>query len=235
MTEEFKSSELTQDEKWSQDLDKVTDLLWKDRPKESVDVLYFFGRSFFDAHKGGLYKIAVELYKQKIVKKIIIPGTEGERLDEATPRVAHPGKTLMKNRLVKMGIDEDDVVFSEPGYHTKAEGDAFLRYSVEHNLHRALVLTNPHQITRAMLGLIKTIDDNSLPVDVYAVTPNPSKFDWQRRVKGSQGMERKKAFEHIQDEIDRIKLYQNKGDLATFDEALSYMVRRDMTKGSRVA
>lgn len=230
MEGEFKPSEFTQDEKWWSDLDKITDLYWKDRPTEPVDILYFFGRSYLDASKEALYQMAVDLYKQKMVKKIIVPGTEGERLGGIIPRESQPGKTLMKNRLVKMGVDEDDVVFNEPGYHTKAEGDAFLRYSAEHNLNRVVVLTNPHQITRAMLGLIKTIDDKDLPIDVYAVTPNPSRFDWQRRVKGSQGLERKPRYMHIQDEIDRIKLYQDKGDLASFDEALSYMARRSMSR-----
>lgn len=227
MGEEFKSEVVpTENEKWWSDLDKVTDMLWRDEPKEPVDILYFFGRSYFDASKKELYQMAVDLYKEKKIKKIIIPGTEGERLGGITPREAHPGKTLMKNRFVEMGVDEEDVVFSEPGYHTRQEGDAFLKYSIGENLHSAIALANPHQITRAMLGLIKAINDGNLSIDIYALTPNPNRFDWEKSVKGSQGLERKPRHMHIQDEIDRIKLYQEKGDLAHFDEALSYMARR---------
>lgn len=226
------TNELIQGEKFSSDLDKATQLLWKDRPEQSVDILYFFGRSYFDAPKEGLYRLAVNLYQQGMVKKIIVPGTEGERLGEDIPRRAHSGKTLMQNRLIGMGIPDNDIVFSEKGFHTRQEGDAFLKYSKEHGLHRAIAIANPHQITRAMLGLVKTILDHKLPIDVYAVVPDPNKFDWQRRVKGSQGMVRKPVVEHIQDEIDRIPIYQNQGDLASFEELFRYLSQRGTEKSA---
>lgn len=222
--------EFSEGERWWINLEKAYNLLCNDKPNEPVDILYFFGRSFLDAPKTGFYQIAVDLYKQGMVRKIIIPGTEGERLGEDIPRMAHPGKTLMRNRLVGMGVMAEDVVFSELGFNTREEGDAFLRYSMEKNLFRAIALTNPHQIVRAMLGLVKKINDDHLPIAVYAVVPDPNKFDWGRMVKGSQGLELKPRFKHFYQELLGISTYQRKvpPDLATFEELFEYIRIRDM-------
>ena len=221
--------EFTETPGWWVDLQKAYDLFCNDKPVEPVDILYFFGRSFLDAPKQGLYQMAVDLYKQRMVRKIIIPGTEGERLGEDIPRMAQPGKTLMKNRLVGMGIPDEDVEFGASGFHTRQEGDAFLKYSMENNLFRAIALTNPHQIVRAMLGLVKKINDDHLPVAVYAVVPSLNTFDWGRMVKGSQGLEFKPRFKHLYQELNGISTYQRKvpPDLATFDELFEYIKIRN--------
>lgn len=221
--------EFTEDPKWWLDLEKAYNLLVNDKPTNPTDILYFFGRSYLDAPKHGLYQIAVDLYKQEMVRKIIVPGTEGERLGENVPGMARPGKTAMKNRLVRMGIAEEDVIFSDQGFHTRQEGDAFLKYSNENNLRRAIALTNPHQIVRAMLGLVKKINEDDLPIAVYTFVPEPGTFNWGRMVKGSQGLERKPVFKHFFQELNGISTYQRKipPDVATFEELFEYIKRRD--------
>lgn len=222
--------EFSEDAKWWSDLAKAYNMLCRDKPEKPADILYFFGRSFFDAPKEGLYRLAVDLYKQKMVKKIIVPGTEGERFNDPKkePRKAHPGKTLMKNRLIGMGVLDRDVVFSDPGYHTRAEGDAFLKYSVENNFLRVFSLTNIYQAPRAMLGLIEKINEDHLPIAVYAVVPDSDTVDWGRLVKGSQGLERKPVFKHLYQEFQGISRYQRKvpPDLASFDEFFKYIHQR---------
>ncbi len=222
--------EFTESPKWWQDLKKAYDLLCHDRPSEPVDILYFFGRSYFDAPKEGLYRLAVDLYQEGRVRKIIIPGTEGERLGRNIPRESHPGKTLMRDRLVRMGILDSDIIDSAPGYHTRQEGDAFLNYSFENGLYNAIALTNPTQIVRAVLSLVAKIDSDHLPVSVFAVVPNPLTFDWGRMVKGSQGAERKPAYKHLYQEFEGIHKYQNyppPNNIATFSKLFEYMEARD--------
>lgn len=222
--------EFTESEEWWQDLKKAYDLLCHDRPSKPADILYFFGRSYFDAPKEGVYRLAVNLYQEGMVKKIIIPGTEGERLDSNIPRESHPGKTLMKDRLVKMGVPAEDVVFSGPAYHTRQESDAFLKYSMEHDLHNAIAVTNPTQIVRAIGSLVAKIDSDHLPVNVFAAVPDPVTFDWGRMVKGSQGAGRKPAYKHLFQEFDGIHKYQNfppPNNAATFSKLFEYIEARD--------
>lgn len=218
-------------EKRLADLRRARNMFLSDTPPEPIDAVFFFGRSFFDAGKQDLFKVATDLIDQQRAKHILIVDSEGERIGETTPRVSNPGKSLWTDRLVRLGADRDSILYSphptppERGFNTKTEGEAFLQLSANHGFKTAVALTHPHQITRAMLGLVKVIDQKRLEIGVWCVTPPTT--DWNKRVKGSQGMEKKPRREHIKEETDRIFRYQDTGDIATFDELFAYLARRD--------
>lgn len=212
-------------------LAKATTVLLSDRPQKPVDAVFFFGRSFFDAEKHGIFQVAADFINDGRGKYLFIPDSEGERMGETTPRIATAGKTLWTDRLVRLGVDRSKIIYSphpvpgEYGFNTKTEGDAFLKKAAEDELHSAVVLTHPHQIVRAMLGIVATMHTTGQKLDVWSMTPEFT--DWNKKVRGSQGMELKPRLDHIQDEIDRIFKYQQKGDIASFDELFSYLTTRD--------
>lgn len=211
------------------DLARATTMLLSDRPSEPVDAIFFFGRSYFDAGKNDLYRIAVDLIKDKKAQYILLPGDEGFRMGGSVPRESRPGISLETDRLTKMGVDRDKIFYcphsvaGTVGFNTKTEGNAFLKIAREKGFKKVVILTQPHQIVRAMLGVVETIDNQD--IDAWCLVPQST--DWQVRVKGSQGKERKPRAEHIQDEIDRILKYQDQGDLASFKELFAYLERRD--------
>lgn len=213
------------------DLAKATTMLLSDRPSEPVDAIFFFGRSYFDAGKHDLYKTAVDLIKDKKAQYVFLPGDEGFRMGGSVPRESRPGISLETDRLTKMGVDRDKIFYCPHpipetiGFNTKTEGDAFLKTAEQRGFKRVIVLTQPHQIVRAMLGVVKTIDDQELDIDIWCSVPQST--DWQVRVKGSQGKERKPRAEHIPDETGRILKYQDQGDLASFEELFAYLEKRD--------
>lgn len=95
---------------------------------------------------------------------------------------------------------------------------------MERGWRSAVIVTQPHQIVRAMLGAVRTINQKRSDLDVWNISPQST--NWQRRVKGSQGMEFKPRMGHIEDEIKRVFDYQDKGDLASFEELLVYLRKR---------
>lgn len=209
---------------------RAATILLNDCPSHPVDVVYFFGRSYFDAGKRDLFKVVVDFIKNGRAKVIIIPGSEGQKIGDPTPRLFNPGMTLWTNRLVAMEVPREKTLYrplpeGQTGFHTKTESDSFLKKSLKKGYTTAVSLIHPHQAVRAMLGLIKTINEQSLPVDVWAGVPQNT--NWNVRFKGSQGMVRKPRFMHIQEELNRILAYQSQGDLASFDELFSYLSKRD--------
>lgn len=215
----------------AEDLTKATTILLRDSPPGPVDAVFFFGRSYFDAGKQDIFTVAADFIKQNKAKYLLLVDSEGERAGETIPHVANPGKSLWTDRLVRLGVDKDRILYSphlvpgERGFNTKTEAEAFLQTSAENGFKTAAVLTQPHQIVRAMLSVVKTIHQKGLPMDVWCMVPQS--IDWNKRVKGSQGMARKPRVEHIGYEIERIFRYQAAGDIASFDELFAYLTRRD--------
>jgi len=50
---------------------------------------------------------------------------------------------------------------------------------------------------------------------------------WQEEVAHSQGILKAKRYDLIQKELERIEKYQDKGDLALFEQVLNYLNKRE--------
>lgn len=205
--------------------------LLSDFPPKPVDAIFFHGRSYFDAGKRDLFQMAVDMINDGKSKYIVMLDSEGQQVGSTIPKVSYPGKTLWTDRLVGMGVGIEKILYSPPlgdntGFNTKTEGNSFMELSKEKGFKTAVILAQPHQIVRAMLGYVRSmIDQFDQHFDLWCA--HPQSTDWQKKVKGSQGMELKPRSKHIEDEIKRIFAYQAKGDLASFSELFQYLDKRD--------
>ncbi len=212
------------------DLTRATVVLLSDFPPISVDAIFFHARSYFDAGKQDIFKVAADMIREERARYIVLADSEGERVGETTPRMAYPGKSLWTDRLVRLGVKQEQIIYSshlegEKGFHTRTESDAFLETARQRGFKSAVLLTQPHQVVRAMLGTVRVINERGLSINVWCMFPQLT--DWNKRVMGSQGNELKPRIEHIEDEIKRIFTYQKEGALATFDELFEYLKKRD--------
>lgn len=203
---------------------KANGELLKHELPHPVDALLFHTRAPGD--HGGLFELVKDNYERGLIKYIVLPKNEGERFDGNDPRDANFGKTFYTAFLESLGgVNEDAILYSGDARHTKAESDAFLRLAKEQGLKSVAVLAQPHQILRAMLSLVASIKEQNYWIEAYPLVPEST--DWELLVCGSQGLEAKPRKEHIRDELERIALYQAKGDLASFDELSDYLRKRD--------
>ena len=130
---------------------------------------------------------------------------------------------------MELGVPETDILISGDApdkRHTRGESDFFIEMAREQGWTSAVVLTQPHQLLRAVLGTLKVMELQKYGMEVYGLAP--SSTSWFEVVKGSQGMEAKPRFEHIADELNRVSLYQKKGDLVSAHDALSYLRLREL-------
>jgi len=199
---------------------QATNLLLSDYPRIPVDALFFHGRAHKDDDHA-LFNLAAQLYHQGTINTIVLVGTEGERFEGKTPGEAWPGKTAWTKRLQERGVER--IVYSPPAYHARQDDDAFLAASKDQGWKRAVALTHPHQLVRAMLGMVKVMQEEDYWMVVYGLAPQTS--DWHKQVFGSQGQNLMPRFGHIELEFDRILRYQEKGHLASFDELFDYILR----------
>lgn len=209
---------------WQYGLNEVIQRLLVDTlPTEGVDALFVFGRAKLD--DGEVLEEAARLHKLGVARHIVIPGTDGRKLHGAIPGEAWAGKDIWSSRLRKLGVEEP-IHYGYAGYNTKTEGNGFIHLAKDMKWKTAAAFTHPHQITRAMLGLVRTINEEEMPLDIYTATTRGGAEFWNKEVYGSQGGYLSPRREHIQLENERIRTYQQSGHLATFEELFEYLSQR---------
>jgi hypothetical protein len=196
--------------------------LLEDEPPGEVDAVFFFGRTFGD-DDDQLFAIAAHYMLFGRARHILINGSEGERFDGVKPHEAWAGKTAWIEHFKKFGIRK--VLISKPAFHTKDEHEAFLDVAIAHGWRSAMLLTQPTQILRVMLGQVKSCADRSYPMRLY--TAYPDRNDWKKPIRGSQGAAELPRWMHAQLDAMRIATYWYKGDIVSPAELLTYPSHRE--------
>lgn len=166
----------------------------------------------------GLLHLAAEIFHAGLVPLVAIPGTGAERGPETT---TYQGCTVWRRALEELGVPRDAIVLVPgDGAHTRTEGDDFVRLARERGWSEALILMNPHETLRVMLGLL--VSFRLFGHAMHATPVTPATTDWNRVVYGSQGALALPRAHHILEEARRVLAYQAKGDLASLDELDRY-------------
>ncbi|MDO8463070.1 MAG: hypothetical protein Q7S96_02250 [bacterium] len=202
------------------DVYRATCMLLSDQPKAPVDALLFHAKANGDQR--GLIEFVASEQRRGLAQYIAINGSAGEALGGTTPGEAWPGAVEYTNQLCFLGVPPEAIICTRPAFHTRDENDAFLALARERSWRRVAIVTHPHQILRAFLGMVRAMGD--APLVVYAQTPPHT--NWSIVVFGSQGAEAMTRREHIHAEFKRIAAYQAKGDLAEFWQLHEYLGER---------
>lgn len=166
----------------------------------------------------GLLSLAADLHRSGLARRIAIPGTGADRGPETT---TYQGCTVWGRALEALGVPREALVLVPgEGAHTRTEGDDFVRLARERGWRDALILMNPHETLRVMLGLLVSFRLFDHPMRATPVTPAAT--DWNRVVYGSQGALELPRAHHILEEARRVVGYQAKGDLASLDDLDRY-------------
>lgn len=203
------------------DFYRATLMLLADSLPSKVDVVFFHARSYGD--EDGLFELIENLYKEDTISNVLILGTDGRREGGTKPGESWPGRDVWTKRLQDLGII-NRVYLSDEAHHSRSESDVFLKKAREQGWKSAIVLTQPHQILRVILGTIKSMSESNNWIRIYALTPKST--SWEKKVFGSQGKKLLQRFEHIKEEFVRISRYQKLGQLAKFQELFNYLERR---------
>lgn len=203
---------------------QATVMVLSGQPRKPVDALLFHNRSFGDYT--GLFEMAEEMLRRGRVRFIAVTKNEGERYGSTVPFEANPGKTWCINNLLTQGIPTENIIFPNTmAFHARQENDAFLELSKQMEWRSGVILAQPHQLLRAMLGMVQAMNLGGYQMEIY--TAAPVSTPWQQVVSGNQGLESKPRIDHIQDEWERVRRYQDLGNLATFGQLFDYLKARD--------
>lgn len=166
----------------------------------------------------GILGQAAKLYADGRIDQVAIPGIE--RRGETN----YLGAKTWMLYLDALGVKKEFVVPTKgEGRNTRTEMDDFVELAQQRGWTDALVLVNPHQVLRVMLGALKSFEGIGHHMTLRPVT---HKADWNAQVYGSQGHKKLPRALHILEEWRRVVEYQAKGDLASFDELSDYYANK---------
>lgn len=199
-------------------------MLLSGQPGKAVDAIFFHDRAYGDFTN--LFGMAARMYKSGIARFIATPNTDGARFGSDIPGEASPGKDWTVQQLLAQQIPLENIYHPRiPSHHTLEENSAFLDLSRNMGWRSGVILTQPHQLLRAILGMVYVMNETGYQMEIYTAAPDNT--PWHEVTRVNQGIEEKPRIENIADELERVYDYQRKGDLATFEELLAYLKARE--------
>ena len=151
------------------------------------------------------------------------------RMIHSPSQNGYPGYEIWRNALLQESIEESQIkgVPFHPSLslNTLTESEAMVRLAKENSFRVLWIVASPFQQLRAFMTMISVSLREYPELKVYS-RPG-SALSWLEEVVHSQGVVRNTRSQLIHSEFDRIRKYQDKGDIASNDEILTYLNQRD--------
>ena len=200
-------------------IELITRTLCDLQPKMPMQGAYLYCQT--RDNQQSVFQAAQFLLSHSCTSKLLILGTDAES--------GYPGFEEWKRQLLELGISTEQIerVKKEgsSALNTLVESEALIRLAKQEKYGSIFVVAPPFQQLRAFMTAV-TVSTRVYPeLLIYSYTGTA--MPWKEEVVHSQGTLKAKRLELIQKEMERIEKYQNKGDLASFEQVLNYLNRRD--------
>ena len=220
-----------------EDLHRADCMLLTDHLPSNVDVIFFHARAHGDCDD--LFELVANSYREYNEPFVFVNGGDGKHHNGTVPLESWEGAERWRDQLTKLHVHHKDIIVTQTAFHTKEENNYFLEAAREKKVKSALVVGQPERLTRQFLGLVKSMNDMNYWMRVYPLAPKfKATYSWWRPVYCFSAMltpeelpsreERyRPRFDLAGNEAAKIPVFQEKGDLATFEELFSYLRRRE--------
>jgi uncharacterized SAM-binding protein YcdF (DUF218 family) len=189
------------------------------RPPEPADGAYLYCTT--TDNQASTCRTARVLISHAIVPRVYILG--------APAMSGYPGVNQYRQRLREFGLPADkidDVPYrGTESINTLVESQALIRFARDQGMGSVVLVSPPFHQLRAFMTAA-TVALKLYPGLALYSHPGAA-MSWIDSVVHSQGTLQAPRRQLIQEELVRVHTYQNKGDLARFDDVLDYLNRRD--------
>ncbi len=204
---------------FSQIVELNTRILCDTEPVEQTDGAYLFCQT--TSNQFSVINTATSLLKRKKFKSLYIFYSK--------PLCGYPGFTLWHKLLMDAQVPSNKIRGVEPintqSINTLIEAEALINFLQLKNARSVYVIAPPFQQLRAFMTTVTVALKEYPELLIYSIPAVAA--PWQEDVYHSQGTLKAKRSNLIYSEIDRIKTYQKKGDLASCQDVISYLNNRD--------
>lgn len=183
--------------------EQLRKLLSERKPRKSDAIVLLAGDRFHRVPK------AVELYSAKFASRVVVTSSAHDYAYGSLP--SH----VLVRKLQAQGLLSMHIIWEETAEHTRGEAESTLRLAQKHGWKTLLLVTTEYHQYRAFLTFVKTMRDMNMELELVVVPENefPPFHDKTRE-------------EAIVEEMERIAAYQQKGDVASWQEGIAYLQKR---------
>ncbi len=184
-------------------------------PKEEFAILLekqkiVKGDVIFVLQGDGLYRAphAASLFKNGFAPIVAIVGNDTRREYGSYPSIE------VRDEMLRLGLPKEIIHFEEVGAHTRAEAGRAMELAEEKDWKTILIVTSPHHQYRAFLTFLKAMRDASLDITLVNAPANLSMSEttpWGMRTN------------LLEQEFARIIEYQDKCDVASYEDGIAYL------------
>ena len=199
-------------------IELLTRVLCDLQPKNPTNGAYLYCQT--KTNQQSIFQAAHFLLKNGLTHKILILNTKAKS--------GYPGFTEWKQQLHKLGLSADQIEgvnIGTPMLNTLIESKAVIRFARQHSYHSLFVVAPPFHQLRAFMTAV-TVAFREYPELVIYSYPGVA-MSWQKEVIHSQGTLKAKRRDLLKEELERIEKYQSKGDLASLEQVLNYLNKRE--------
>ena len=200
-------------------IELLTRVLCDLQPKNPTNGAYLYCQT--RSNQQSIFQAAHFLLNNALTHRILILNTKAKS--------GYPGFTEWKQQLHQLGLSEEQiegVLNKETSMlNTLIESEAIIRFARQHSYRSLFVVAPPFQQLRAFMTAV-TVALREYPELLIYSYPGLA-MSWQEEVLHSQGTLKAKRRDLIQEELERIEKYHSKGDLASPEQVLSYLNKRE--------
>jgi hypothetical protein len=140
--------------------------------QEVVKAEAVFVHGWGDLHEK-MIEFTAEVYKNSGAKYLVING-------EKEYEVGAPGVDFWTQRLVELGVPKESTFSFVPMRQTREEAIAFTNFAKEKNIKKAILISTPVHIVRALLTNIALMTAASIDLNLYPVTIK--NVNWEEKI-----------------------------------------------------
>jgi hypothetical protein len=190
------------------------------RAENTIDAVYLYGQT--QDNQSSVLSAACQMLKEKRIRKILIA--------DSGPKSGYPGFTLWEKALREMGVPKTALsgvdLRQTTTLNTLIEANAMIQYAKRNQYESIYIVASPFHQLRAFMTSVTAAQNFYPEIKIYSHNGHP--LPWRDHVVHSQGETSGRRRELIGGEFERIKKYQQKGDLAQDADVLNYLNQRDV-------
>lgn len=203
----------------------VVRILCDSHPASVADAVYLFAQTRHN--ESSVFVAAKEIIDLGMARKVLLLGSE--------ENAGYPGGASWWRKLVESGVDGAIIgkVMLNKGerHNTLTEALALVHYAKKARYDSLIVSAAPFHQLRAFMTTVTVVLCHSPGLKIFSHPGGP--LDWSEPTVHSQGLLKAPRRKLIRAEYERIVRYRLKGDLASFEEVLSYLNSRDDAAAKR--